>query len=137
LSAAFSPDGRWPAAWPWEIVAGVQDDGLSVKEVAHKELLQEAGCKVVGYLQYLTTIYPSPVGTSERVHLFLGHADRPQKAAPGGGADEGEATQIVVLSMPEASDQVARGEIRDAKTIIALQHLALSKARNAAEQRLP
>jgi ADP-ribose pyrophosphatase len=116
-------------AWLLEIVAGVQDAGRTVKDVAHKELLEETGYQVQGDLQPITTIYPSPGGTSERIHLFLGKVDHRQRTGKGGGvAAEGEDTQIVVLPFREAMDRIARGEIRDAKTIIALQHLALLKA---------
>jgi nudix-type nucleoside diphosphatase (YffH/AdpP family) len=113
-------------AWILEIVAGVQDAGRSVQEVANKELLEEAGYVVRGELQPITTIYPSPGGTSERIHLFWGEVDHRERAAEGGGvAAEGEETQIVVLSLREALGRVAKGEICDAKTVIALQHLAL------------
>jgi ADP-ribose pyrophosphatase len=113
-------------AWTLEIVAGVQDAGRSVQEVANKELLEEAGYVVRGALQPITTTYPSPGGTSERIHLFWGEVDHRERAGEGGGvAAEGEETQVVVLPLREALDRVARGEIRDAKTIIALQHLAL------------
>jgi hypothetical protein len=44
---------------------------------------------------------------------------------------EGEDTRVVVLPFHEAMDMIARGEIRDAKTIIALQHLALVRAGSA------
>ncbi len=116
-------------AWLLEIVAGVKDAGRTVKDVAHKELLEEAGYEVKGDLQPITTIYPSPGGTSERIHLFLGKVDHRQRASKGGGVvAEGEDIQIVVLPFYEAMDMVACGEIRDAKTIIALQHLALLKA---------
>jgi len=116
-------------AWLLEIVAGVKDAGRTVKQVANKELLEEAGYQVKGELQFVTTIYPSPGGTSERIHLFLGEVDQRHRAGRGGGVvAEGEDTQVVVLPFPEAMDMIARGEIRDAKTIIALQHLALRKA---------
>jgi len=49
----------------------------------------------------------------------------------GGIAAEGEDTQVVVLPFGEALDMVARGEISDAKTVIALQHLALLKVGNS------
>ena len=115
-------------AWLLEIVAGVQDVGRSVKEVAHKELLEEAGYQVKGEMQPLTSIYPSPGGTSERIHVFWGEVDHRRRVAEGGGvAAEGEDTQIVVLPFAEAMAMVARGEISDAKTIIALQYLALHK----------
>jgi nudix-type nucleoside diphosphatase (YffH/AdpP family) len=130
--ASLGPDERAGdgarQAWTLEIVAGVQDAGLTVTGVAHKELMEEAGYKVKGGLQPITTIYPSPGGTSERIHLFLGEVDQRQRAGKGGGVvAEGEDTQIVVLPFHEAMAMVARGEICDAKTIIALQHLALLK----------
>jgi ADP-ribose pyrophosphatase len=134
--AGLEPDARAgqggeARAWLLEIVAGVQDAGFSVREVAHKELLEEAGYRVKGPLQPIVTIYPSPGGTSERIHLFLGEVDGRQRDGAGGGvAAEGEDTQIVVVPFDEALDRVTRGEIQDAKTIICLQHLALKKAEN-------
>ncbi len=119
-------------AWLLEIVAGVVDGDQTVREVAHRELLEEAGYEVKGELRPIGTFYPSPGGTSERVHLFLGEVDRGQQVGEGGGvAAEGEDIQVVVLPFHEAMDLVARGEICDAKTIIALQHLALLKVGNS------
>jgi ADP-ribose pyrophosphatase len=116
-------------AWLLEIVAGVHDPGRTVNGVARKELLEEAGYRVKGELQPITTVYPSPGGSSERIHLFLGEVDHRQRVGHGGGVPaEGEDIQIVVLPFSQAMDMVARGEINDAKTIIALQHLALRKA---------
>jgi ADP-ribose pyrophosphatase len=115
-------------AWLLEAVAGVVDGGRTAKEVAHKELLEEAGYVMTGDLQFITAIYPSPGGSSERIHLYLGEVDHRRRDAPGGGvAAEGEDIQIVVLPFAEAMAMVAHGEINDAKTIVALQHMALRK----------
>jgi len=115
-------------AWLLEIVAGVMAPGRTLEEMAREELLEEAGYEIRGELQPIATIYPSPGGTSERMHLFLAEVDHRQRAGEGGGLPaEGEDIQIVVLPFREAMDMVARGEISDAKTIIALQHLALSR----------
>jgi ADP-ribose pyrophosphatase len=115
-------------AWLVEIVAGVHEAGHGVREVAHKELMEEAGYRVRGELEPIASIYPSPGGSSERIHLYLGYVDRDSRVGAGGGiAGEGEDTRVVVLPLREAIDQVANGQIRDAKTIIALQHLALCK----------
>lgn len=120
------PEDRTPEqAWTLEIVAGTQEPGREVREVAHAELLEEAGYVLRGELHPITTIYPSPGGTSERIHLFLGEVDHTTRAGPGGGvASSGEETQIVVLPLEDAMNMVNSGKIRDAKTIIALQHLA-------------
>ena len=132
--ASLDPDERESdsakQAWLLEIVAGIKDVDQTVKEGANEELLEEAVYKVKGDLQPIVTVYPSPGGTSERIHLFLGEVDHRQRAGKGGGVAEGEDVQVVVLSFQEAMDMIVRGEIRDAKTIIALQHLALLKAGN-------
>ena len=113
-------------AWTLEIVAGVVGRDQSVRQVANKELLEEAGYQVRGELHPIATVYPSPGGTSERVHLFLGQVDQCQRVGKGGGVlAGGEDMPVVLLPLRKALDMVARGEIRDAKTIIALQHLAL------------
>lgn len=130
--ASLDPDERAGdgarKAWLSEIVAGVKDEGRTVAEVAHKELLEEAGYEVLGGLQPIATIYPSPGGTSERIHLFLGEVDHRRRSGHGGGvAAEGEDIQIVVLPFRVAMGMVGRGEICDAKTVVALQHLALRK----------
>jgi ADP-ribose pyrophosphatase len=115
-------------AWLLEIAAGVKDADRGVENVAHKELLEEAGYQIIGELQHISTIYPSPGGSSERIHIYLGHVDHRRQTGMGGGvAAEGEDTQVVVLPFREALDMVARGEIGDAKSIVALQYLALHK----------
>ena len=130
--ASLSPDEQAGAgarqAWLLEIVAGVKDAGLTVTEVAHKELLEETGYEVKGSLQPITTFYPSAGGSSERIALFLGEVDQRRRVGQGGGiAAEGEDIELVVLPFSEALAMIVTGEICDAKTIIALQHLALDK----------
>jgi ADP-ribose diphosphatase len=124
--AAREGDGA-RQAWLLEIVAGVQDAGRTIVDVANKELLEEAGYRVTGPLERITTIYPSPGGSSERIHLFLGEVDQQRgRVGRGGGVvAEGEDTQVVVVPFREVLAMVARGDICDAKTIIALQYLAL------------
>ena len=113
-------------AWMLETVAGIIDPGYSTADIASKEILEEAGYVIQGDLQPIITIYPSPGGTSERIHLFLGlidHKDRlTEMAKP---VSHGEDIQVVKLSFQEALLKIDQGEISDAKTIIALQHLAL------------
>jgi ADP-ribose pyrophosphatase len=117
------------SAWILETVAGMQDPGSTAREVANKELLEEAGYRVQGGLQPIASIYPSPGGSSERIALFLGEVHHSQRVGDGGGVEaEGEDIEVVAIPFAEAMAMIGRGEIRDAKAIIALQHLALRKA---------
>lgn len=120
---------RYPAyvaegnGWLYEIVAGMVDDRDAI-DVAHAELLEEAGYKV-GKLEHLSTFFMSPGGTSERIVLYLGTLDQvSERFGCGGGlVSEGEDIQIIELTLGEALNMIESGEICDAKTIIALQWL--------------
>ena len=119
---------RVQQAWILEIVAGIMEPGESSPTVGRRELLEEAGYAVQGDLGFIATIYPSPGGSSERIHVYWGEVSTAEQTHAGGGLkDEGEDTQVVVLPFQAAMDMVASGEIQDAKTILALQYLALHK----------
>ena len=124
---------RYPAyvnggpGWLWEIVAGMCE-GEEASAVAHRELLEEAGY-AVERLEHIMTFYPSPGGASERMYLYLGFTGAAHKVADGGG-EAGDEEDILVrrFDWQEVQRMLRDGEICDAKTIIALQHLALRKA---------
>ena len=124
-------------AWILELVAGVVEEDDTISQVADRESLEEAGYQVKGRLEPITTIYPSPGGTSERIHLFLGEVDEGLRAGKGGGvASGGEDIQTVVVPLDEAMEMVASGKIQDAKTIVALQRLVLRNFEKVGERRL-
>lgn len=117
-------------AWLLEIVAGIQEQGQSAEETARRELAEETGYEITGGLEPIVTVYASPGSSTERLALFLAEIDkRTPKRSGGGLASEGEDTELIPLSLRTALDMVASGKIRDAKTVIALQHLALRKGR--------
>ena len=137
----LSPEARAGAgaqeAWILEIVAGVVEAGQTAPEVGRRELLEETGYVIQGSLHFIATIYPSPGGTSERIHIYWGEVRVQERTHTGGGLEaEGEDTQVFTVPFKAAMDMVAGGEIVDAKTIIALQHLALHKAERLSSQRL-
>ncbi len=122
---------RYPAyvndgpGWLLEIVAGMRDRERDVVTVAHAELLEEAGYKVEE-LEPITTFYPTPGGSSERMHLYFGRVTRGAKVAAGGGvAYEHEDIRTLKIPLKRALAMIESGEICEAKTIIALQWLAL------------
>jgi ADP-ribose pyrophosphatase len=126
---------RYPAyvreegnGWLMEIVAGMMDRDRPPDVVAREELIEEAGY-AVEMLESVTTFYPSPGACSERIHLYLGHVSTPDSVGAGGGRpEEGEDIRVRELPLDEALHLVREGAIRDAKTIIALQYLALRQA---------
>ena len=111
-----------------EIVAGTIESGRSPEEVARAEIREEAGLTVES-LEYVMTFYPSPGACSERIHLYLGYVspvDRQGSVVR--QDDEEEDIRVHWLPLAEALRLMRQGGIRDAKTVIALQHLALSRA---------
>jgi ADP-ribose pyrophosphatase len=128
-AAERSGDGA-RQAWLLEIAAGMQDEGLNTVQVAHKELVEELGYAVRGELQAIAQVYASPGGSSERLMIYLGEVgSRTGRVGVGGGlVAEGEDIALEVLPVAEALARLARGEIQDAKTVIALQYLALRRA---------
>jgi ADP-ribose pyrophosphatase len=101
-----------------EIPAGTLDgDDPDHESAARRELLEELGA-TAGRLDRLATMAPSPGYTSEVIEIFLAEDLEFGERSPD-GEEEQHAT---VFSMPvvEALDSIDRGELTDAKTLVAL-----------------
>jgi len=124
---------RYPAyhngqGWLTEIVAGVIDKGDTPMNSMRREIWEEAGYRVSS-LQHIGTFYLSPGGSSERIHLFYSAVDPSDGAGEGGGKlSEGEDVRVRRIPVDTALEELAQGRIMDAKSIIALQWLALNRA---------
>lgn len=114
--------------WLLEIVAGLIEDGEEPEEVVRREAMEEAGCRLHEIVP-LCSYYSSPGGTNERVTLFVGRVDSSDLGGIHGLAEEGENIRVTVRSAEEAFEQVARGLIDNAISIIALQWLQLHRVR--------
>ncbi len=117
------------SANPWllELVAGLIEQDEQPEEVAHREASEEAGLSL-GALWPITQYYPSPGGSDERVHLFIGRCDSEGVGGVHGLAEEGEDIRVHVWPLEDALDAVKDGRIDNAASIIALQWLALNRA---------
>ena len=118
--------GRDP--WLIEIVAGIVEDGETPREVALRELGEEAG--LTGDLvEPIGDVMLSPGGTSETIALFSARIDA--RAANGihGLADEHEDIRVTTMAFADALAAVERGDVVSAPAIIALQWLALHRDR--------
>lgn len=103
-----------------EAVAGIIDPGETPEQAAQREALEETGHEVRD-LRKITAGYSSPGTLTEFFHLYAGLYDADSRRHDGGGiAHEGEDIEVVELGFDELRQMLARGEIRDAKTFIAL-----------------
>ena len=112
--------------WLLELVAGLIDKDEQPEEVARREAVEEAGLNL-GALWPITAYYPSPGGSDERVHLFVGRCDSSVAAGIHGLAEEGEDIRVHVWPLEDALQAVKDGRIDNAASIIALQWLALNR----------
>jgi ADP-ribose pyrophosphatase len=101
-----------------EIPAGMRDvDGEDTAEVARRELVEEAGL-AAGQLDLLAEILPSPGMTDAITTLFLATDCRPVPHDRHG--PEEEHMTLLHLPLADALAMVERGEIVDAKSVVAL-----------------
>ena len=104
----------------WEIPAGrLEHPGEDPADCARRELLEEAGV-TAGALRPLTTIWTTPGFTDEAIHLFLATdllQDAPRR-------ERDEFITVVPKPLSEVLAMIERGEVRDAKTAVAILYVA-------------
>ena len=103
-----------------EIPAGKLNEGENPKLAAARELEEETGVKTEN-LELLYTVYPTPGYTNEKIYIYRAYGGEKTQTHP----DEGEFVDTVWLPVDKAKEMLKRGEIKDAKTIIALQRYFL------------
>lgn len=113
--------------WLLELVAGLIDKDEEPEDVARREAVEEAGLEL-GALWPVCAYYPSPGGSDERVHLFVGRCDSRLAGGVHGLAEEGEDIRVHVWSFEDALQAVRDGRVDNAASIMALQWLALNRA---------
>ncbi|MGO0060917.1 NUDIX domain-containing protein [Brevibacillus fluminis] len=98
-----------------EIPAGKLERGEEPIECARRELLEETGY-TAKELTLLSSFYTSPGFADEILHLFVATGLTAGEAQP----DEDEFVEVLHLSLEEARQLHTAGDIRDAKTVVAL-----------------
>ncbi len=102
----------------WEIPAG-KLDGDTPEVCAAKELEEEAGRRA-GRLERLGSVWTSPGFTDEVIHLFAAFDLEAIPPRP----EEDEIIEVVPTPLAAALEMVWSGELRDAKSALALVHAA-------------
>lgn len=101
--------------WFWEVPAGKLDPGESPRQTAGRELEEEAGLRAERW-DDLGAVLTTPGFCDEVIHLYLARELRSVPPRPGAH----ELIEIHWIPFGEALRRAERGEIRDAKTVIAL-----------------
>ncbi len=101
--------------WIWEIPAGTLEEGESPEECAIREMREETGYEVEG-IERLGGCYLAPGYSSEFIHIFLVRLGRKGEAK----REVGELIEVSEFSLEEIEEMVEKGEIEDAKTLVAL-----------------
>lgn len=107
-----------------EVCAGLleKDDPLTC---VVKEAEEETGYKISNPKKVFE-IYSTPGAVSEKIHYFIAEYTSEMRVSEGGGlAEETEDIEVLELPIKQAYQMVLEGEIKDAKTIILIQHLLL------------
>ncbi len=101
----------------WEIPAGKLNAGENPSLAAMRELEEETGLRAE--VKHLYTVYPTPGYTDEKIYIYLAEniCDGKQNL------DEGEFLTVSWIPLNRAYEMLAKGEIKDAKTVIALLKL--------------
>lgn len=105
-----------------EIPAGVLEEGESPEQGIAREVEEEIG-KKPGKLEFLCEMYPTVGYCSEKIQLFIATelTEGVQKL------DADEFIEIEKYSLQEALEMIAKGEIKDGKTIAAIYAWAARK----------
>ena len=107
--------------WLIEAIAGIVEPDETPEVTARREVQEEIGLNI-SRLEHISSFYPSPGGSSERIHLFYTEVsgENAKYKKTGGLLSEGEDIKAEELSLDDALNKIKSGEIMDAKTIIGI-----------------
>ncbi|HDR1021071.1 TPA: ADP-ribose diphosphatase [Pasteurella multocida] len=121
---AYQPQSS-QSPWLLELIAGMVEEGEKPEEVALRESEEEAGVQVTD-LQHCLSVWDSPGGVIERIHLFVGKVDSTQAKGIHGLAEENEDIRVHVVSREKAYQWVNEGKIDNGIAVLGLQWLQLN-----------
>ena len=109
-----------------EACAGLLDDDHP-EECIIRETEEETGYRITK-AEKVFEAYMSPGSVTEILHFFIAEYAENMKINEGGGLeDEGEDIEVLEIGIDKARQMIESGEIKDAKTIMLLQHVRLKK----------
>lgn len=98
-----------------EFPAGKLDPGESIQACAQRELAEETGYRAREWAR-AGLLHNAPAYATEIIELWFARGLEPGPRS----LDEGEFIDVTILSLDELDQAAGRGEVTDAKTLIAL-----------------
>lgn len=115
-----------PSGMLIEVCAGMLDKD-DPESCIIREAKEETGYHLHSVQKVFET-YMSPGAITEILHCFVAAYEPSMKKSEGGGLEqEQEEIQVLELPFEQAYQQIATGEIKDAKTIMLLQYAKIHK----------
>lgn len=100
-------------------------DGDEPEACVIKEAEEETGFRVTK-VEKVFESYMSPGAVTEIIYFYIAEYDEKDKVSSGGGlAEEQEDITVLEVDFNKALSMISTGEIKDAKTIMLLQHLKI------------
>jgi GDP-mannose pyrophosphatase NudK len=107
-----------------EACAGLLDKD-DPEECIRREAEEETGYTLTD-VKKVMEVYMSPGGVTEILYFFIAAYSDAMKTGEGGGLEkEQENIEVLEMTFNEAFSMIKSGEIKDAKTIMLLQHIRL------------
>ena len=106
----------------YELPAGKLNAGEDPKLAALRELEEETGVRAEK-LQHLFTLYPTPGYTDEKIYIYRAFEGKRVPVRP----DEDEFVDAEWIPLDRVKEMLKKGELHDAKTIVALQYYFLNE----------
>ncbi|MNK84411.1 GDP-mannose pyrophosphatase NudK [compost metagenome] len=107
-----------------EACAGLLDKD-NPEDCIKRETEEELGYEISD-IKKVFEVYMSPGSVTEILYFFIAEYSKSMKINDGGGLEEEqEEIEVLELDIDKALDMIDSGEIKDAKTIMLIQHLRL------------
>lgn len=107
-----------------EACAGLLDKD-NPEDCIKREAEEETGYRVTD-VRKVYEAYMSPGSVTEILHFFIAEYSKDMKVTQGGGLEsEEENIEVLEIQFDEVMKMMETGEIKDAKTIMLVQHLRL------------
>ncbi len=118
--------GEDRSPWLMELVAGIIDAGETAPDVARREAMEEAGCRV-DQLEEIARFLVSPGGTSETIILYAGRIDSAGIGGLHGLDHEDEDIRVHVVPSATVFRWLDERRIINAQALIGLQWFRLNR----------